>query len=57
MVEIHELIRIANEHGFIAQHNLSGGVDVHIPWTRGIEAGFNVVPVNNLRQLKIALGY
>lgn len=52
-----ELIRIAKEHGFEAMHNLSGGVDVLIPWTKGEQSGFDAVPVNNLFQLKIALGY
>lgn len=52
-----QLIRIAREHGFTAQLNLLGGVDVHIPWTRGNRQGFDVIPVNSLHQLKIALGY
>lgn len=51
------LIRIAREHGFTAQLNLLGGVDVHIPWTRGNRQGFDVIPVNSLHQLKLSLGY
>lgn len=52
-----QLIRIAKEHGFEAMHNLSGGVDVLIPWTRGDESGVDVFPVFTLRQLLAVLNY
>lgn len=55
------MIEIANEHGFRAEENVSGGIDVYIPYTQeidnGIVNGFEVFKVNNLYQLKLALGY
>lgn len=55
------MIEIANEHGFQAEENVSGGVDVYIPYTQEIDNsivnGFEVFKVNNLYQLKLALGY
>lgn len=54
-----QMIRIAKEHGHDANFNSSGGVDVFIYYTNTStgENGFEIYPVNNLHQLKIALGY
>ena len=54
-----QMIRIAKEHGHNADFNSSGGVDVFISYTdtRRGQYGYERFPVNNLNQLKIALGY
>ena len=55
---IAQMIRIANEHGHAAMENISGGVDVIIECVnKDGSLGFETFPVNNLHQLKIALGY
>lgn len=54
-----QMIRIAKEHGHDADFNTSGGVDVFIEYVHlGTgERGKDRYPVNNIKQLKIALGY
>ena len=53
-----QIIRIAQEHGFKAEENASGGVNVHIEFIdKNDNLGIETFPVNNLHQLKIALGY
>ena len=57
-----QMIEIAEQHGMGAKLNLIGGVDILIPQFKMDENGQRiwsdlVVPVNNLLQLKIALGY
>lgn len=56
------MIEIANEHGLRARENISGGVDVYVPFTWYLDDnitinGIEIFPVNNLHQLKLALGY
>jgi len=56
------MIQIANDHGLRATLNISGGVDVHVPFTWYLDNnttinGIEIFPVNNLHQLKLALGY
>ena len=54
-----QMIRIARDHGHDADFNTSGGVDVLIEYkhlSTG-QCGVERFPVNNLYQLKIALGY
>jgi len=54
-----QMIRIAKEHGHDADFNTNGGVDVFISYTHIStgERGIDRFPVNNLKQLKIVLGY
>jgi hypothetical protein len=54
-----QMIRIAKEHGHRAEFNLSGGVDVFVAWIKPEtrETGFEKFSVNNLKQLRDALGY
>lgn len=53
-----QMIRIAKEHGFEAEENASGGVNVYIEFIdKDNNLGIETCPVNNLHQLKIALGY
>lgn len=55
---IQQMIRIAKEHGFRAEESLSGGVDIHIPFTKdGRSDGVKIETVHSLRQLRDALGY
>lgn len=52
------MIRIAKEHGHNAEENASGGVNVYIEFIdKDGNLGIETCPVNNLHQLKIALGY
>ena len=53
-----QMIRIATEHGFRAEHSLSGGVEVHIPYTyNGKPDGVKIETVHTLKQLRDVLGY
>jgi len=54
-----QMIRIAKEHGHRAELNIAGGIDVFVEWIRPEtkETGFEKFPVNNLKQLRDALGY
>lgn len=54
-----QMIRIAKEHGHDADFNSNGGVDIFICYTdtRTGQHGKERFPVNNMKQLKIVLGY
>lgn len=53
-----QMIRIAKEHGFRAEYSLSGGVEVHIPYTyNGKPDGVKIETVHTLQQLRTAIGY
>lgn len=51
------LIRIAQEHGFRAEANLFGSVNVYIPYSQDEFQGIQVFVVYDMRSLKLALGY
>ncbi len=53
------MIKIAKQHGHRAEHNVNGGIDVFVEWVRPEtgETGFEKYPVNNIKQLRDALGY
>ena len=52
------VVRHITEHGFEAEENASGGVNVYIEFIdKDGNLGIETCPVNNLRQLKIALEY
>lgn len=55
MVEM--LIRIAREHGFQAEANAAGSVNVYIPYSQNGQNGIDTFVVHDLRSLKLALGY
>jgi hypothetical protein len=54
-----QMIKIAKQHGHRAEHNVNGGIDVFVEWVRPEtgETGFEKYPVNNIKQLRDALGY
>lgn len=52
---------VARQHGFKARPNLTGGLELDMPWSKWEEetltSGVEKIQCHDLRSLKLALGY